>query len=176
MRIDGDFSTAAGAVNDELGDGVAGGVTAEAFDDLDTLGHAGAKVGGALDEVALVEVVGTNAAHEELLDKFLLDFDGVVDSLEKDGLVPHDNAGVGQATEGVADFGGEFVGVVGVDGKEEGMELLEHIAEFRGDSLGKEKRDAGAEAKELNVGNFVETSEKSFEFGVGKKEWIPAGK
>ena len=80
------------------------------------------------------------------------------------------------AAKGVANFGGEFVGVVGVDGKEEGLELLEHVAEFRGDSLGKEKRDAGAEAKELNVGNFVETLEESFEFGVGKKEWIPAGK
>lgn len=176
LRVDGDFSAATGAVDDELGDGVAGGVTAEAFDDLDAFGHAGAEVGGALDEVALVEVVGTNATHEELLDEFLLDLDGVVDSLEKDGLVPHDNAGVGQATEGVANFGGEFVGVVGVDGKEEGMELLEHIAEFRGDSLGKEKRDAGAEAKELDVGDFVETSEEAFEFGVGKKEWIPAGK
>ena len=175
LRVDGDFSTAAGAVHNELGDGVAGGVTTEALNDLDAFGHAGAEVGGAFDEVALVEVVRANAAHEEFLDKFLLDLDGVVDSIEKNGLIPHDDAGVGQATEGVANLGGKFVGVIGVDGKEEGMKLLEHIAEFRGDSLRKEKRDAGAEAEELNVGNFVETSEETLEFGVGEQEWVSAG-
>ena len=175
LRVDGDFSTAAGAVDDELGDGVAGGVTTEALNDLDAFGHAGAEVRGALDEIALIEVVWANAAHEEFLDQFLLDLDGVVDPFEKNGLVSHDNAGVGQATEGVADLGGEFLGVVGVDGKEEGMELLEHIAEFRGDSLGEEKRDAGAEAEELNVGDFVETSEETLEFGVGEQEWVSAG-
>ncbi len=176
LRVDGDFATTAGAVYNELGDGVAGGVTAKALDDLDAFGDAGAEVGCALNEVALVEVVWANAAHEEFLDEFLLDFDGVVDSFKKNGLIPHNNAGISQATEGVADFGGEFVGVVGVDGKEEGMELLENIAEFRGNSLGKEKRDAGAEPEELDVGNFVETSEETFEFGVGKQEWVSAGK
>ena len=176
LRVEGDLSAASGAVDDELWDGIPGSVTAEALDDLDAFGHASAEVGGALDEIALIEIVGTNTAHEELLDEFLLDFDRVVDSFEKDGLVPHDKAGVCQATERVADFGGEFVGVVAVDGKEEGMELLEHIAEFRGDSLGKEKRDAGAKTKELNVGNLVETSEEAFEFRVGEEEWVSAGK
>ena len=84
LRVDWNLAAAAGAVDDELRDGVAGGMTAEAFDDLDSFGDSGAEVGGALDEIALVKVVGTDTTHEELLDEFLLGLDGVVHVFEED--------------------------------------------------------------------------------------------
>lgn len=142
LRIDGDFSAAAGGIDNILRDGVATGVPAQAFDDFDSLRDRRSEVGRALDEVALVEVVGSNATHQEFVNEFLLDFDRVVDLVEEDGLVAHDNTGVGETTEGVADFGGEFVRVVGVDGNEKRVELLKHGTEFRGDPLRKEDGDA----------------------------------
>lgn len=123
VGVEWDFSAAAGAVDDELRDGVAGGVAAEAFDDGDAFGDGGAEVGRAVDEVALIEVVRPDAAHEELVDEGFLDIDVVVDAAEEDGLVTKGDAGVGEACECVADFGGEFAGVVGVDGDEEGVVL-----------------------------------------------------
>ena len=44
VRVDGNLAAAAGGVDDELGDGVAGGVAAELFDDFDAFSDAGAEV------------------------------------------------------------------------------------------------------------------------------------
>ena len=64
VGVDRDFATAAGTINDKLGYGIAGGVAAQAFDDIDAFRDGGAEVGGAGDEVALVEVVRPDAAHQ----------------------------------------------------------------------------------------------------------------
>src|ERR1700756_2785450 len=44
VRVDGHFAAAARSVDDVLWDGVTGGVTAEAFHDLEALADAGAQV------------------------------------------------------------------------------------------------------------------------------------
>lgn len=175
MGVDGDLSAAAGGIDHELGDGVARSVSAKAFDDFDAFGDTGAEVGGALDEVPLVEVIGADAAHQEFLNKVFLDLDGVVDLVKEDGLVPHDNPSVGEAAEAIADLGGEFVRVVGVDGNEEGVEFLQHRAEFGRDALGEKNGDAGADSDELDVGDGVEFGEELFEFVIGKEEGVATG-
>lgn len=175
LGVDGDFSAAAGGIDDVLGDGVAAGVAAEAFDDIDSFGNSGAEVGGSLDEVALVEVVGADAAHEEFVDEVFLDFDGVIDLIEEDGLISHDDAGVREAPEGFLDLGGELFGVIGVDGDEEGVEFFDHVTKFRGDALREEDGDAGSDSEELNVGDFAEAGEEFFKFPIGEEEGIAAG-
>lgn len=54
VGVEGNFPAAAGGVDDELWDGVAGGVAAEGTDEFDAFAGVGAEVGTAGDEVALV--------------------------------------------------------------------------------------------------------------------------
>ena len=136
LWIDRDFSAAARGIDDELRDGVAGGVAAETLDDVDAFLDAGAEVAGALDEVALVEVIRAHAAHDELVDELALGLDVVIHAAEEYGLVAHGDAGIGEAAEGVANLAGEFVWMIRMDGDEERVEFLQHCAEFRSDSLG----------------------------------------
>lgn len=103
-------------------------MAAEVFDDVDALGYGGAEVGGAGDEIALIQVVGADAAHEKFVDECFLDFGGVVDAAKEDGLVAQRDAGFSKADEAVADFGGEFFGMVGVDGDEERVMFFKHFA------------------------------------------------
>lgn len=131
-------------------------MAAEAFNDFDTFGDAGAQVSGALNEVALIEVVRADATHKKFVDQVALDLDGVVDLVEEDGLVPHHDTGVGEAAEAIANFAGEFARVIGVDGNEERVEFFEHRAEFGRDALGEKNGDTRANADELDVGDCVE--------------------
>lgn len=45
VGVDGDFATTSGRVDDELGNGVAGGVTAKGFDDFNAFVHGGTEMG-----------------------------------------------------------------------------------------------------------------------------------
>jgi hypothetical protein len=172
--IDGDFAAASRGVDDVLGHGVAGGVAAEGLHDLESLLDAGPEVGAPCDEVALVQVVGPDAAEEELVDEGAHDFGGVVDVAKEDGLVAQGDAGVGEAAEGVAYLGGDFTRVIGVDGDEEGVELAQGFAQGGRDALGEEDGDAGANADELDVGDGAESSEELGELVVGEEEGIAA--
>ena len=175
VGVDGDFAAAAGGVDDELGNGVAGGVAAKGFDDFNALVDGGAKVGGALDEVALIEVVGADAAHEEFVHEGLHDVGFVVDATEEDALVAEGNTVIGESLEASADFGGEFAGVIGVDADEEGVVFLQHLAERGGDALGEKDGDAGTDADELDVGDGSEAGEDALELGVGEEEGVATG-
>ena len=64
VGVDGDFSASARSVDNILGDGVARCVSAESLNDGNSFFDACAKVGGAFDEIALVEVVGADPADE----------------------------------------------------------------------------------------------------------------
>ena len=175
LWIDGDFSSSARGIDNILGDGVAGSVAAKAFDDFDPLGNSGSEVGGPLNEIALIEIVGADAAHEEFVNELLLNLDGVVDLVEEDGLVPHHDSGIGEPAKGIVNFGGEFAGVVRVDGNKEGVEFFEHRAEFGRDALGEEDGDARANADELDVGDRVEFGEEFLELAIREKERVTTG-
>ena len=91
-------------------------------------------------------------------------------------MVAERDAGVGEAAEGVADFGGEFARVVGVDGNEKRVVLFQHRAEFRRDALGQENRDARADADELDVRDGPQAGEDLVEPIIREEQGIAAGK
>ena len=64
VGIDGDFSSSLRAIDDVLGDGIAGGVATQAFDDTDAFVDTGSQVRGTFDQIALIKVVGFHPAHE----------------------------------------------------------------------------------------------------------------
>lgn len=70
------------------------------------------------------------------MNEGFLDFDVIIDAAQEDALIAEGDASIGEAAEGVSDFGGEFAGVVGVDGDEERVVLFQHGAELGGDALG----------------------------------------
>ena len=92
VRHDRDLAAAAGCINDELRHRVPGGVTAEALDDLQALADRRPEVPGALDQVALVEVVGPDPVLDQALDQLPLGVDAVVDARQEHGLVAQRDA------------------------------------------------------------------------------------
>ena len=63
----GHFAAAAGRVNNILRHGVAAGVPAQAFHDFQPLAHAGPQMGRAGDQVALIDVIRLDPAHQQFL-------------------------------------------------------------------------------------------------------------
>ncbi len=169
------FSATAWGINDELRHGITGGVTPESFDDFDPLCHGGTEVGGALDQIALIQVVGPDAAHEELVNEALHDFWFIVHAAQEHALIPQWHAVVCEDAEAFADLGGEFAGMIGVDADEKRVVLLQHAAQLWGDPLWKENGHAGADAEELDVRDLAQSGEDGVELGVRKKQGIPAG-
>ena len=110
------------------------------------------------------------------MDQSRLDLRGVVHAAQEHGLVAQGDPGVGESREGVADFGGEFLRVVRVDGDVKRVVLFQHRAEFRGDPLRKENGDARADAQELDVRDRAEAGEDLVELRVGEEQGIAAGK
>ena len=66
----------------------------------------------------------------------------VVDPREEDALVAERNTGIGEASEGVVDFRGEFPGVVDVDAHPKRVELAKHGTKIRRDALRQKDRNA----------------------------------
>jgi hypothetical protein len=147
-------------------------MAAELTHDVEALPNAGSEVTRSGDEIALIDVVRTHAAEEKFLNVRFHDLGSVIDMAQEDGLIAEWDAGVGEASEGVANLEGQFTWVIGVDADEEGVELFEHGAQFRGDALGEEDGDAGADPDELEVGDGAELAEQMFEFVVVEQERV----
>ena len=86
-------------VDDKLRDGVTGSVTAQTFDDLDAFRDRSAEVRRTVDQVALVNVVGTHPAHEQFVHERFHRLEIVVHAGQQHALVPERNAGVGETLE-----------------------------------------------------------------------------
>ncbi len=96
----------------------------------------------------------------------------VIDLTEQDRLVAQGNAGIGQAPQGVTRFGGQLPGMVGVDADEKRVVSAEHGAELRGNALGQENGDAGADAEELDMRNGAQLAEQKVELLVAQQEGV----
>ena len=94
------------------------------------------EVPAALDQVALVEVVGPDAHLDQLLDEVALDVHTVVDAGEQHRLVAQRDAGAGQLVAGAGELGGDLVRVVDVDVQPQRVVLAEHLAQLVVDALG----------------------------------------
>lgn len=106
IRVYRNFSAASGAINDELRDGVAGGVTTQALNDFNSIGNRSSQVRRAIDGIALVEIIWAHTAHQEFVDEFFLNLYGVVYAFEQDALIAHGHTCVGKATKSIADLAG----------------------------------------------------------------------
>ena len=69
--IDRNLPATARRIDDILGDGIASGMSTKALNDFNPLGDRSAQVGRSLNEIALIEIVGTHAAAQELLHERL---------------------------------------------------------------------------------------------------------
>src|SRR5205814_7167523 len=90
-------------------DRVARRVAAQALHDLEALADGRPEVPGALDEVALVEVVRSDPVLDELVDERALDVDAVVHAGEQDALVADREARPGQLVDRPADLRRDLV-------------------------------------------------------------------
>jgi len=171
--IDGDFAAAARGVNDVLRDGVAGGVAAERFDDLDALANGGTKVMGTTNEVTLVNVVRTDARHEKLVHQRFHDGGIVVDAAQENSLVAERDASISEAFTRGARFGSQLAGMIRVDAHPQRVKLLQHRTKLRRDALRKENWDPAADAKELDVRDSANLREEMFEPFIAQEQRIP---
>ena len=118
---------------------------------------------GALDQVALVEVVRPDPVLDEPVDERPLDVDAVVDAGEQDRLVADRQAGLRQLVDRARDLGRDLVRVVEVEVDPERVVLLEHRAELVVDPLRQEHRHARADPDDLDVGDLAEAAEDRLE-------------
>ena len=117
-------------------------MAAQALHDLEALADRRPEVPGALDQVALVQVVRPDPVRHELVDERALDVDAVVDAGEQHALVADRQPGLGQLVDRARDLGRDLVRVVEVQVDPERVVLLEHLAQLVVDALGQEDRHA----------------------------------
>ena len=176
VRVERNLAAPARAIDDELRDGVAAGVAAQVLDNFEPLAHRSAEVRRTLDEVALVEIVGPNAAAEQLLHEHLHGGGIVVDAAEEHGLVAERDARVGETPERVADLDGQLLRMVDVDTHPERVEFLQHRAQFGRDPLRQEDGHAAADTQELDVLNRAQAAEEILQPRIGEQQRVAARK
>ncbi len=102
---DGDLAAAAGGVDHVGGHGIPGGVPAQAFHDLDALGHRGAEVTRAVHQVTLVEVIRPHTDAHQVLHQLALDVHVVVHTCQQHRLVAQGDASPGELVGGLFQLG-----------------------------------------------------------------------
>ena len=123
-------------------------------------------------EVALIDIVGTDAVAHQFVHQFFHHMHTVVHTTQQDGLVAERDTGVGQFGNGFLGFGSHLVGVVEVGVQPDGMVFLEHVAEIVGDALGANHGGAAADADYLDMGDGAEAGNDIFQFSVAHHEGI----
>ena len=121
------------------------------------------EVARALDQVALVEVVGPDPVLDEPVDERALDVDAVVHAGQEDRLVADRQAGLGQLVDRPAHLGRDLVRVVEVEVDPQRVVLLEHRAQLVVDPLGQEDRHPRADPDDLDVRDLAQPAEDRLE-------------
>jgi hypothetical protein len=80
-RVDWNLATTTGRIDDVLGHGIPGCVAAESLDDFDPLCNGCSQMRRTVNEIALVDVIRTDPAHDELVHKDLHHRQVIVHSL-----------------------------------------------------------------------------------------------
>ena len=171
----GGLAAAARGVHHEGGHAEAGGVAAQSLDDLDALADGGAEVLQAHGQVALIDVVGTHADADQLVDQLLHGVDAVIDAGQQHALVAQRDTGVGQHGAGLGGLGGDLVGVVEVGVQPDGVILLQHVAQLGGDALRQHHGSAGADADDLHVGDLTQLGDDVLQALVAHQQGVAAG-
>jgi hypothetical protein len=124
VGIERNFPTATRSIENVLGKGVSSGVTTQSFDEIEPGLFRSAKVGRALDEIALIEVVGLDVAHEKFVQESRVNGEAVINATQQHGLVTELDACLCESLEAIANLGRELARMVGVDRDKERMVLL----------------------------------------------------
>src|ERR1700722_15378388 len=175
IRRDQDLSAAAGRVDAEARRRIAGGMSAQCADDLDSRLDAGAKMAGAADRITLIEVVRLHPAGEQSVHEGLHHRRIIVDAFEKHRLAAERNAGIGKPRGRLRDFGGQLPGMREMNAHPEWMMLLQHLCQALGDPLRQDRGYLGADAQELDVLDRAQPSEQPVELVVADTERIASG-
>ena len=85
----------------------------------------------AVDQVALVDIIGTHAAHEELVHERLHRLEIVVHAREQDALVAERNAVIRQPLERFFHFDGQLARMIHMHTHPERMIFLQHLRKAR---------------------------------------------
>ena len=75
-------------------------------------------------------------------------------------LIAQGDTSIGQSPQRLADFGGQFSGMVGVDADKERVELPEHGTQCRCDPLRQKNGNTGADPQEFDVGNSPQAAQQ----------------
>jgi hypothetical protein len=150
-------------------------VAAQALHDLEALADRGPEVAGALDQVALVQVVRPDPVLDEAMDERSLDVDAVVDAGQQDALVAERDPGPGQLVGRPGDLGRDLVGVVEVEVHPDRVVRREHLAQLVVDPLGHEHRDARSDPDDLDVGDLAEAPDDPLEQLRSERQAVAAG-
>ena len=174
--VNGHLATATWCIDDVLGNGITGGMSTEAFDNLNALGDTRSEVRRPLDQIALIEIIGTNSAKQKLMNEFAHCLNIVIDPCKQHALVPKRNSVVGKTPQSLANFERQLPRVVDMHAHPERMIFLQHLAELRGDALGKKDRHTSSNADKLDMRNRSHPAYQIPQFLVRKKERVASGK
>ena len=148
---------------------------AQRFHDLQALRHRRAEVPRAVDEIALVEVVGAHAVLHQLVVQVHDDVRAVIDAGEQHGLAAEGDARVRQPRQRLFHFRRDLVRVVEVDVHPYGMVFRQHRRQLRGDALRQEDGHARADADDFDVRDGAQAEQDALQDVLRQRQWIAAG-
>ena len=134
------------------------------------------EVGGALDAVELVQVVGQGAGCEQPLRQLRQRLHLIVDPGEQHRLVEHGGAGAAHARDRRRRGRGQLVRMVGMD-DQHALEARSGEPAQEGviDALGQHHRQAGMHAQPPQLGDGRQLVRELGELGIGQGQGIAAG-
>src|SRR5690606_23638477 len=121
------------------------------------------EVADSLGQVALVDVVGTDADFYQFVHQLLHYMGAIVDARQNHRLVPQGDAGIGQHFTGPLGLGGDFLRMVEMGVQPDRMILPQDPAQVLRDPLGKHHRSPGSDPDNFHMGNFPEVFQQVFQ-------------
>ena len=104
-----------------------------------------------MDQVALIDVIWADAAHDELMDQRPHYGQIIIYPFQEHTLVAKRDSVVDQALKSRLDLSRQLTRMVGMDAHPKRMKFLEHPAQFRRDSLRQENWDTCADPDKLDM-------------------------
>ena len=93
----------------------------------------------------------------------------IVHAFQENTLVSERNSVVDQTFKSGLDLSRQLARVVDMNAHPKRMKFLEHLAQFRRDSLRQEDRDTGADPDKLDMFDRAQTAQNAAELVVGKE-------
>src|SRR5206468_10870517 len=170
--IDRHLAPAAGRIDDELRHGITGGVATQAFNDLNAFCDRSTQMRRTVDQVALINVVRTHAAHEKFVHKRLHGFQIVVHAGEQYALISQRDARVGKTLQRLLHFNRQLARMIHMHTHPKRMIFRQHRAQLRCNTLREENRNTRADSQEFYMRNRPQPRKQLVERFVGKNERV----